>query len=500
MRGIRKIGALALAVAMALGGTACGSSAADGAAASEIHIGRTEVFDGFTLDQELLNEDYAISAAVMEPLIRVGDEGRKLQPGIASSWKYNADETELTIELNPDAKFSDGKAVTADDVAFSLSVWKAGPNYGANYSSIESATVRDGHTIVFNLSRPDGTIPAFLAYAVAGVIPKDYGGRDAKAFFQDPVGAGPFKVESWSTDGDIVLTRNPHYYKAGYPKSDRIVNSYTPDSNSVALQLKSGQIDIVNQLDSVTAKLLDPSFIAPVPAHQTPTLVLNTQHGLLKDKKVRQAIAHAIDYDALRKYGFYGFGELPDSSLPPNLEGSTKTTGGYYRRDLDKARKLLEGKDLSTPITLMYPTSGISAAVVQILQANLKDVGLNVELQSVDGGTWSSSLSAGTFDMSTFATNANSPDLIDAPSYVVSTKMLYAQMDTTKLAAMIERYKESADQKAKLRIVQGIDDYISDEVPYVVLNANKVIVARQPDVKGLEVQPWSCYYYGSLSH
>lgn len=500
MGAMQKIGALALAAALVFGTAACGDGSGSVDSANQIHIGRTEVFDGFTLDQELLNEDYAISTAVMEPLIRVGNEGKELQPGIAQSWQYNDNDTQLTIKLNPDAAFSNGKPVTADDVAFSLSVWKSGPNYGANYSSIASATVEDDHTIVFNLSQPDSSIPAFLSYAVAGVIPKDYGGKTAKEFYQHPVGAGAFAVESWSTDGDIVLNKNPHYYRKGYPKADRVINSYTPDSNSVALQLKAGQIDLVNQLDSITAKLLDSSYIAKVPAHQTPTLVLNTQNAFLANKSVRQAIAYAIDYESLQRYGFYGFGELPNSSLPPNLEGSPKTTGGYYRQDIDKAKQLLKGVDIPESITLTYPTSGISAAVVQIIQSDLKKVGINVELKSVDGGTWSSSLSAGTFDMSTFATNANSPDLIDAPSYVVSTKMLYAQMDTNTLAGLIDSYKESTDTAVKQQIVQQIDDYLSDEVPYVVLNANKVIVAKQPDIKGLEVQPWSCYYYDTLSH
>jgi ABC-type transport system substrate-binding protein len=136
---------------------------------------------------------------------------------------------------------------------------------------------------------------------------------------------------------------------------------------------------------------------------------------------------------------------------------------------------------------------------VQIVQENLKKIGIPVELKAVDGGTWSGALSDGSFDMILFSTNANSPDLIDAPAYVAGTKMLYSQMDAAKLGQLITSYKATGDTKQKVGIVQQIDDYLTDEAPYLVLSDCKVIDARQTNIKGLNVQPWSTYYYDTLS-
>ena len=130
-------------------------------------------------------------------------------------------------------------------------------------------------------------------------------------------------------------------------------------------------------------------------------------------------------------------------------------------------------------------------------EENLKDIGIDVELEALDGGTWFGNLSEGTFEMSTFATNANSPDPIDPPTYVVGTKMLYSQGDTSKLAELIGEYN-SSDDDGKATVIQEVDDYLTDEAPYIVLAATKVIVARQPTLKGLEVLPWSTYYYDTI--
>lgn len=495
----KKLMTMATVVITVASMAACGSRGGASSGSKEIHIGRTEVFDGFNLDQELLNESYAISSAVLEPLIRVGKQGKELEPGIAQSWEYNADNTALTIHLAHGVKFSNGKTLTAKDVAFSVEQWKKGPNYGANYSSIESTTIKDDNTIVLNLSRADTSIPAFLSYAVAGVVPDNFAGKTEKQFWQHPIGAGAFTVEKWSTDGDIVLDKNPKYYRKGYPKVDKVTNSYVSDSNSIALQLKSKQLDIANQVDTVTAKSLDQSLIADVPAHQTPTLIFNVKNEYLSNKKVRQAIGYALDYKTILSTGFNGYGEIPESSLPPNLKGATKASNGYYSYNVSKAKELLQGIDKpSKPLELMYST-GTSQALVQIIQDDLEKVGIPAELKKVDGGTWSASLSDGDFDLNVFATNANSPDLIDAPSYVVSTKMLYSQDDTSELSKLIEQYKETSDASQKATIIQNIDDYLTDEAPYVVLAAAKVIVARQTDLKGLEVEPWSCYYYDTIT-
>lgn len=505
MKFAKQLSAALLAAVTIVGLGACGSgsdsdASSSGASGGQIHIGRTTPFDGFKLDQELLNESYAISASVIEPLIRVGDVGKKLEPGIAKSWEYNADNTQLTIHLTPGVKFSNGKPLTAEDVAFSVDVWKKGPNYGANYASIASTTIKDPQTIVFNLSAPDTSLPAFLCYSVAGVVPKDFAGMSEDAYWQKPIGAGAFSVSKWSTDGDVVLKKNPDYYRKGYPKVDQITNSFVPDVNSVALQLKSNQIDIVNQLDTVVAKSLDQSFIADVPPHQTPTLIFNTTNQYLSNKNVRQAIGYALDYKSILKTGFNGYGTVPSSSLPPNLENSTKASNGYYKQDTAKAKQLLQGVTLpSKPLTLTYSTSLGGQAAVQIVQENLKKIGIPVELKAVDGGTWSGALSDGSFDMILFSTNANSPDLIDAPAYVAGTKMLYSQMDAAKLGQLITSYKATGDTKQKVGIVQQIDDYLTDEAPYLVLSDCKVIDARQTNIKGLNVQPWSTYYYDTLS-
>ena len=104
----------------------------------------------------------------------------------------------VTFKLRPEAKFSDGSALTSADVAWSEGIWAEGPNFGAVYAGIRKVRTPDDRTVVFELYDPDTTLPVVLSWSASGVMPEDFGGRTEDEYYEQPIGAGAFTVEELS--------------------------------------------------------------------------------------------------------------------------------------------------------------------------------------------------------------------------------------------------------------------------------------------------------------
>ncbi|QIG39495.1 ABC transporter substrate-binding protein [Microbacterium sp. 4R-513] len=499
----RTAGALAVvSVAATLLLTGC-SGAASGeeapAAAGEpvaggtLTVARGNLFEGFELDQETLNSSFQLSQAVLEPLIRTNAEGTDLEPGIASEWTYNDDNTQLTIALNPEATFSDGEPVTADDVAFSVQTWQDGPNYGAVYGGIEGTEVIDDHTIRFDLANPDTSLPAFLSWANAGVIPADFGGRSAEEFWQEPIGAGPFTVESWSSTGDIVLAKNPHYYKEGQPYLDKVVSSYAADSNSLSLQLKSKQIDVADEISPVLARGLDQSLVLPVAEHNTPLLLMNTADPALSDPAVRQAIGYALDYPAILKSVYSGYGSAPTGALPTNLANWAAPSSPYFSQDLEKAKSLLKGKDVPETLDFIFTSQGSATLLAQIVADNLAEIGITVNLVPQDAGARYTNLTNGDYQLASFAYNAISPDVSDPISYVTATDGMFTGFTSPEVDEQVAAYQQTADPEEKKAAITALQDIYSEQAPFIALGHLPSLGAAQKTVRDIQLTLWGTY-------
>ncbi|MFG1689726.1 ABC transporter substrate-binding protein [Nonomuraea sp. NPDC049269] len=480
-------------------GTVAISQSSDPVSGGTLNVLRRNPFEGFELDKESLNSTFQISQAVLEPLLRSSADGRSLVPGLAKAWRYNAANTVLTVELDPSATFSDGRPVTADDVAFSVGVWKSGVNYGATYRVIKSTKVVDSRTVELHLANPDTTLPAFLSWAAAGVLPKDFGGKPAKEFWQHPVGAGPFAVEKWSTEGEVVLARNKHYYRAKRPYLDKVVSQYAADPNSVGPQLLSGQADMAEELLPVTASTLPKDQVDSAEPHLTKVLLINTKIPGLSDVHVRRAIGYAIDYQAILKSAFRGYGDEPNGALPANTGNWAAPSKPYFRHDEGQAtQELNQAATKPAKLTLSYPNDPSSTLIAQIVQDNLKSIGITVELQAGDPGNSYATISSGKYQLGIFSYNAISPDISDPAVYVAATSGMFTGWDGGALFKLIGKYAGTADAAAKKTEVTAMQDLLADQAMFIALNQGSSIMGVRPVVHGLEQLPWSAYYLDGI--
>jgi peptide/nickel transport system substrate-binding protein len=498
------LAAAAVLIAGAATGCSGNASSAGGAAGSPVSGGtlnvvRANPFEGFDLDKGTLNSTYQVQRAVIEPLIRVGDDGTSLEPGLADSWKYSKGNRVLTIKIDKRANFSDGRPVTAADVAFSVKTWQSGPNYGATYAGITSTKAVGEKTIELHLAAPDTALPAFLSWANAGVVPDHFGGVSAKEYWQHPIGAGAFTVDSWSGNGKIVLKKNPDYYEKGRPYVDEVVSTFASDPNSITLQMQSEQIDLADEILPVTAKTLGDDVYAG-PEHLTPVLLMNTKDPALADVDVRRAIGYAIDYDSIVESAFRGYGRAPEGALPTNLVNWAPPSEPYYSHDPDRAKQLLAGAgDAPQTLELAYPNDASSSVMAQVIQDDLADIGITVELRASDSATEFGALSSGQYQLGLFSNNAISPDASDPGWYIAATQTMFTGFPTDDAITDLTAYAATASAAKKKEEITRLQDLWTDNAPFIALAHTASLTGVRTDaVHGVHIAPWGAYNYDSI--
>ncbi|WP_156365437.1 ABC transporter substrate-binding protein [Sciscionella sediminilitoris] len=492
----RRAKALAVLVLLVLPLAACGARSE--ASGSVLRVARAESFDGWDPDKASTYASYQTLNGVLEPLLRMNADGKSLDPGIAREWSHNRNETAWTFMLRKDVRFSDGSALSSADVAFSQAIWRQGPNYGNMYAKIARVETPDPHTVRFVLDGPDSAFPVLMAWSSSAVFPKDFGGRDRKAYFDAPIGAGAFTVEKWSPGGRIVLHRNPFYYLPGRPYLERIVIDVVDEDADVLFQ--AGQEDIVEYLTALDAKKFG-SRVVGLPPSQLEHLSFRTTTGPLRDQRVRAAIAHAIDYRAIQHGAFREHSTLPNGILPPDLPNWMPPSRARPAHDPAKARTLLRQAGLRAPVHLevVYDAGNpVDELIGQVLQADLAEVGITLKLSGLETGTFLSRAYGLDADMVLWSYGPVSPDIMDPLSWLSGTSWLFSGMDTRDVLDVNFAYRATDDPAKKRRLIAGLQDAARTRLPAIGLAQFQVLHAVSARVHGFHPEPWGMYYWDTI--
>jgi peptide/nickel transport system substrate-binding protein len=318
-----------------------------------------------------------------------GGENSDLVPAVAESYKVSEDGLTYTFTLKKGVKFHDGSDLTSEDVYYSYAKL-AGLNgkkpLSSKFAAIEKIDAPDDHTVVVKLKAKDA---AFLAANIVGIVPKDYEGHSAK-----PIGAGPFKFNSYTPGQQLVLERNDSFYdKEHAPTLDRVEFKFMPDANASVLALKSGDIDMVPGISAQGALQLGSGFrIVSGPQNMVQLLALNNSVEPLNNVKVRQAINHAIDKDVIIKTVAEGNGVKLGSNMSPAMKM-------YYKEGLDKryepnaeqAKKLLKeaGYESGIKLTITVPSNyKFHVDTAQVIAEQLKAVGIQATIKQIEWSSW----------------------------------------------------------------------------------------------------------------
>jgi len=331
-------------------------------------------------------------------------------PALAESWEQPNPLT-LVFHLRGGVRFHDGRALTARDVAWTIESMIDPTLPGAvisprasSFAAVSNVEAADDRTVVFHLKHADDFLLANLSTGAIGIVPEG-SGRD---FWQHPVGTGPFRFVSQQIDQDVVVERNPQSWAAA-PKIERVRFAVVPDAITRSLELEKGSGDVaVNSLpmDSLQVLAARPNLRMEVTGGtEIQYLGFNLLDPLLKDARVRQAIACAVDRELIIKTLMGGHARSASSLLPPD---HWAWTGDVARYDFDPARaaRLLDeagyrrgAEGVRFHLTMKTSNDEGARLLAAVLQQQLAGVGIALDLRSYETATFLSDVARGAFQM-----------------------------------------------------------------------------------------------------
>ena len=334
------------------------------------------------------------------------DANFQFTPALASSWEQPNPLT-YVFHLRSGVRFQDGRPLTARDVVWTFNSILTGAVISpraAAYASVDSVEARDALTVVFHLKHADNFLLRNISTGAMGIVPEG-SGRD---FWRHPVGTGPFRFVSQQIDQDVVIERNPLSW-ATVPKLERVRFAVVPDAITESLELEKGSGDVaVNSLpiDSLPVLAERPDLrIEETGGTEIQYLAFNLRDALLKDVRVRQAIACSIDRDLIMRTLLRGHAK-PAVSLLPQSHWAWSGDVARYNYDPQRAEQLLDSagytpdaKGVRFHLAMKTSNDAGTRLLAAVLQQQLAKVGIALDLRSYEFATFYSDVTQGAFQM-----------------------------------------------------------------------------------------------------
>ncbi|WP_460783588.1 ABC transporter substrate-binding protein [Microbacterium tumbae] len=321
------------------------------------------------------------------------DESGEIVGDLAESWEASDDQMTWTFTLRGGVTFSNGDPFAAEDVVATFDYYlddATATQEKNKISMITEVTAADDDTVVITLGEPVATLPAGIVW----VKMLDVGSLDT--IDKEPIGTGPYVVESFTPDDSLTLVPNESYF-GDAPALDEIRIVKAAESTAAVTGLRSGDIDVLWSVPQGDVGQLEGSgdiaLVRPDNPSQWPSWEVDTTSPPFDDVRARQALAYSIDRDAILEAAYYGQGTSSPANNP--LGEVNPWYGGDltdYSYDLDKAKELFAEAGVTQGSTLtwwgvagQYPEWNTSG---EILQASLKEIGIDLVIDNNDVGTW----------------------------------------------------------------------------------------------------------------
>lgn len=440
-------------------------------ASGVLRVGRAEEPDTLDPHKTTLSVSSTTMDLIYEPLARRGYEG-ELLPGLAQSWEFSNENRTLTFKLKPDVVFHDGTPCDAEAVAWTvtrhLDPEAASPS-AFFLGPLERAEAIDPLTVAYHFTEP--FVPVWVGLTLGYSAPISRAAAEAAGdqYGRQPVGAGPFRLASWSTDRGMRLERNADYTPvAAPPRIEAVEFFHYPEDSTRLAAFETGEINAIYTggsvpLDAVSRLRGNPDAqVLERPAQMMRALVFNQQREPFNNPDVRKAFAHAVDLERLIAFALDGnavAATSPISSAIPGYSPATAEQGFGY--DPDAARQLLADAGLAEglSVTLVTNDTPVIRRTAEIIQAQLAEIGVEVVIETLPIAQWSAVTTNGDQDMVISTYSYTDADIV-FPVLHTSGALNRAFHENAELDAMIEEQRVTADDAARQEILDQIQELV----------------------------------------
>lgn len=433
---------------------------------------------------------------IYEPLVRL-NSSLDVVPAVAESWEFSDDAKTLTFHIDPNAMFTNGAPVTSEDVKASFErILDESTSAAARSSflSIESIDTPDPATVVFNLSTPDVPILVAMASINAAIVPASE--IAAQSVGTDPIGSGPFMLESWQPNAKVELVANPDW-AGGELAIDGITVTVLPSETAILASLRAGQIDFALLNDPLVASLVpnEPNLqLNRVAGLAYNVLQLNPSREPMDQLKVRQAISCAVDRQAIIDAALLGEGQVTGPLTMPAFAQDPETLF-CYEQDIEKAKALMEEAGLadgfSATVIAATGEPPYASAEAQVLQSQLAEIGIDLEIEMMELNVYVDAWLNADFDMAV-ALNGGRPDpytmynryftkegnLVNVSNFVDDT-----------LDSLMKQGQTEVDPAKRVEIFQEFERRLAELSPWIWLSTSFNYTAQLDSVSGYVPSP-----------
>lgn len=473
--------------------------------------------------------DGNVTSVIFASLVSTDKQGKPI-PELAEKWDVSSDQLTYTFHLRKDLKFSDGSPLTADDVAFTLTLLhdkayegevdisqyavKGGKEYKeGKATSIEGIQVVDPQTIKITTEK----VNSQAIFVLGGtVLSKAYYGKDYKQntsldylkdLYGKPLAAGPYKFEKYIPGQEVRFVANENYY-AGKPKIQNFIYKIT--SGDTKLQLfQTGEVDHtgLGTGDEVLeqAKALEFANIQIETAPSYSYIYMNNNKPYLKDKKVRQALIYGLDRKKYVDTALKGYGTVANVPIHPTSWAYTEEGVNKYEYDKEKAKKLLDeagwkvGSDgirekdgQKLKLSYFGPSSAKdSDLLIPIAKENYKEIGVEFNPEFMDFNTMLSKVNKGDYDLASVSTPITSDPSETAGEYLSTANETSFGYKNAKVDELIQKGIETVDIEKRKPIYKELYKELSDDPPVILLNYRRTITGYNGNIKGIDPEKYN---------
>lgn len=433
-----------------------------------------------------------ITLCLYNSLFSFNENGEPV-PSLAEKWEMPDGKT-VVLHLKKGVKFHKGQPFTARDVKFSFERIldpATGATFRSNLQGI-TLTIIDDHTIKLEKEQPDVTMLNDLAMIELAVVSEEWMKANPNIKLEAN-GTGPFMLTENEPKVRVVVKKNPAYFEKDLPHLDQIEFRMIKDGEARVNALKTGAVDMIDTVPWKDIDLLKKTkgIKVDVSDGEFMNLWLNTSKKPLDDPKVRRAIAYGIDRQAVSEAAFFGYGS-------PLYGPPTVASAWYYNKDLAKtfshnpakAKELLAeagyGKGFELEL-LTYQGLTIYTTTAQIVQANLKEIGIDVKIQLAEWATVVEKKNKGQYDFLIYGVTIKSPDP-DAYSYYFGSESGYwakpVGFKDDKLEELLKRGRSTLNVAERKQIYHELEKRVMELSPWVFINWRAKAQAYKDKVHG----------------
>ena len=420
----------------------------------------------------------------------------EIVPALAESWE-SIDELTWEFKLASGVKFHNGEEFKASDVKFTYDRMLASPSVSHILGPVKEIKVVDDYTVQIITSEPFAPLLSHLTHTASSILNEKAVTASGEDYGQQPVGTGPFAFDTWQSGDRITLKAFEDYFQ-GAAAVKTVVFRNVPEGTNRTVGLETGEVDIAYDIEPIDKNLvIDNAGLELIegPSLSSQYLGFNTQKAPFDNVKVRQAINYAVDVQEIIDVVLEKAGEVAKSPLMELIFGSNEDIQGYSY-DVEKAKELMKeaGFENGFKTSIWTNDSPVRVRIAEIVQAQLKEIGIEANIEVVEWGAFLDRTSAGEHDMFILGWTTVTGDA-DYGLYALyhssqhgdaGNRFFYTNPEVDKL---LDIGKTEVDTDKRLAAYKEAQEIIVADAPQLFLYFSTQNVGENKAIKGFQLHP-----------